>query len=142
VKLIISAGDSQSCQRLVLFHRFADEVEVRIMAAWRRAIGLAIESDDFAKLTSVARSRTEPASRVERARMLLAYQESASFFAVGQALGVHHQTVQRCVERALVYGPIEALEDRPRPGKEPSITAEAKAWLVALACQKPKEPVS
>jgi transposase len=112
------------------------------MAAWRRAIGLAIESDDLAKLTSIARSRTEPASRVERARMLLAYRESASFFAVGQALGVHHQTVQRCVERALVHGPIEALEDRPRPGKEPSITAEAKAWLVALACRKPNEPVS
>ena len=109
------------------------------MAAWRRAIGLTIESDDLAKLMLIARSRSEPASRVERARMLLAYRESASFFAVGQTLGVHHQTVQHCVERALVYGPLEALEDRPRPGKEPSITAEAKAWLVALACRKPKE---
>jgi hypothetical protein len=53
---------------------------------------------------------------------------------------VHHQTAQRCVERALVCGPIEALEDRPRPGKERSIPAEAKARLVALACHKPKEP--
>jgi hypothetical protein len=33
----------------------------------------------------------------------------------------------------------QPLEDRPRPGKEPTITAEAKAWLVSLACQKPKE---
>jgi hypothetical protein len=101
---------------------------------WREAHGgvaasdrLAIESDDLAKLMSIARSRSEPASRVERARMLLAYRKSASFFAVGQALGVHHQTVQRCVERAVVYGPIEALEDRPRPGKVPSITVEARA---------------
>ncbi|HME85587.1 MAG TPA: hypothetical protein VKG91_13830, partial [Roseiarcus sp.] len=55
--------------------------------------------------------------------MLLAYRKDPSFFAVGQALGVHHQTVQRCVERALALGPMAALDDRPRPGKEPTITA-------------------
>ncbi len=71
--------------------------------------------------------------------MLLAYREDPSFFAVGRALGVHHQTVQRCVERAVAYGPMAALDDRPRPGKEPTITAEAKAWLVSLACRKAKE---
>ena len=32
-----------------------------------------------------------------------------------------------------------ALDDRPRPGKEPTITPEAKAWLVSLACDKAKE---
>jgi transposase len=71
--------------------------------------------------------------------MLLAYREDPSFFAVAHALGVHHQTVQRCVERALAYGPMAALDDRPRSGKEPTITAEAKAWLVSLACRKAKE---
>jgi len=91
------------------------------------------------KLTSIARSRTEPASRVERARILLAYRKNPSFFAAGQALGVHHQTVQRCVERALAYGPIAALDDRARPGKDPTITPEAKAWLVSLACRKAKD---
>jgi len=71
--------------------------------------------------------------------MLLAYRESPSFYAVGQRLGAHHQTVQRCVERALAYGPFAALDDRPRPGKEPTITPEAKAWLLSLACEKAKE---
>jgi hypothetical protein len=42
---------------------------------------------------------------VERARILLTYREDPSFFAVGRALGLHHQTVQRCVERAVVEGP-------------------------------------
>src|SRR6266849_3061442 len=82
----------------------------------------------------LSRSRTEPASRVQRAQMLLAYRENPSFLAVGQRVGVHHQTVQRCVERALM-----ALDDRPRPGKEPTITPEAKAWLVSLACDKAKD---
>ena len=109
------------------------------MAGWRQAIELALSDADVTRLGAVARSRTEPASRVERARILLAYWEDRSFFAVAQAIGVHHQTVQRCVERALAYGPTVALDDRPRPGKEPTITAAAKAWVVDLACRKAKE---
>jgi transposase len=109
------------------------------MTAWRRVIELSIGDADVAKLTTIARSRTEPASRVERARILLSYREDPSFFAVARALGLHHQTVQRSIERALAYGPIAALDDRPRPGKEPKITAEAKAWLVSLACRKAKD---
>jgi transposase len=109
------------------------------MAAWRQAIELAIGEEDLAALGAMARSRTEPASRVERARMLLAYREDPSFFAVGQALGLHHQTVQRCVERAVAEGPMVALDDRPRGGREPTLTVEAKAWLVDLACRKAKD---
>src|SRR4029077_6452558 len=109
------------------------------MAGWRQAIELALSEEDVTRLGAVARSRTEPASRVERARILLAYWEDRSFFAVAQALGVHHQTVQRCVERARAYAQRGALDDRPRPGKEATITAAAKAWVVDLACRKAKE---
>jgi hypothetical protein len=106
------------------------------MAAWRRAIELSLGEADTAKLKSIAHSRTETASRVERARILLAYREDPSFFAVGRSLGLHHQTVQRCVERAVAEGPMAVLDDRPRPGREPTIILEAKAWLVSLACRK------
>ena len=109
------------------------------MAGWRQAFELAFSEEDVRKLNAVARSRTEAASRVERARMLLAYREDPSFYAVGRAVGVHHQTVQRCVERAVAYGAIAALDDLPRPGREPTITAEAKTWLTNLACRKAKE---
>jgi hypothetical protein len=96
-------------------------------------------SEEIEALTALSRSRTEPAGRVSRAAMLLAYHENLSFFAIGQRLGVHHQTVQRCVERALAYRALAALDDRPRPGKEPTITPEAKAWLVSLPCDKAKD---
>src|ERR1700746_1088035 len=109
------------------------------MAGWRRAVELAMSDEEIATLTTLSRSRIELASRVSRAQMLLAYRENPSFCAVGQRLGVHHQPVQRCVERALADGPLAALDDRPRPGKEPSITPEAKAWLVSLACDKAKD---
>src|SRR3979411_1902286 len=98
-----------------------------------------MQDGEIERFPALSRSRTEPASRVSRAQMLLAYRTKPSFCAVGQRVGVHHQTVQRCVERALGYGPLAAIEDRPRPGKEPVITPEAKAWLVSLACDKAKE---
>jgi transposase len=109
------------------------------VATWRRAVDLAMTEAEIATLAALSRSRTEPASRVSRAAMLLAYRENPSFFAVARRLGAHHQTVQRCVERAVAYGALAALDDRPRPGKEPVITPEAKAWLVSLACDKARE---
>src|ERR1700726_3921397 len=109
------------------------------MARWRQAIELAMSAGEIENLTTLSRSRSEQARRVQRARMLLAYRETPSFYAVGRSLGVHHQTVERCVERALAFGPLAALDDRPHPGKEPTITPEAKAWLVSLACDKAKE---
>jgi hypothetical protein len=86
------------------------------MAARRRAIELSLGEPHTATLRWIAHSRmTEPASRPERARILLACLEDPSFFAVGRSLGLHHhQTVQRCVQRAVAEGPMAALDDRPR----------------------------
>ena len=120
------------------FHE-TDHGTGNLLAGWRQAVALAMTGEEIEALTALSRSRTEPAGRVSRAAMLLGYREKPSFFAVGRRLGVHHQTVQRCVERAMAYGALAALDDRPRPGKEPTITPEAKAWLVSLACDKAKE---
>jgi hypothetical protein len=86
---------------------------------------LSLGDAEMAKLISIAQSLIDPARRVERTRVLLAYREDPSFFAVGR--GLHHQTVQRCVESAVAEGPVPALDDRPRPGREPTITPEGKA---------------
>jgi transposase len=107
-----------------------------MMAAPRRVIEISIGDDDLTRLESIARSRTEPACRVERARILLAYRADPSAYAVGEAMGVTHQTVLRCLGRAVRFGVMAALDDSPRPGKAPEITDDARAWLVALACQK------
>src|SRR3984885_11233304 len=109
------------------------------MATWRQALEVVMTHEDVARLVTISRSRTEQASRVQRAQMLLAYRENPSFFAIGRRVGVYHQAVHRCIERVLAYGPLMALDDRPSPGKEPVITPEAKAWLVSLACDKAKD---
>jgi len=123
---------------ILLFGDLLNETDW-IMAARRRVIELGFTQEDVAELTRLARSRTEPASRVERARMLLAYRETPSFYAVGRTIGVTHQTVERCVRRAEKLGVIVALDDSPRPGRERVITKEARTFVVDLACRKPKE---
>ena len=123
---------------ILLFGDLLNETDW-IMAARRRVIELGFTQEDVAELTRLARSRTEPASRVERARMLLAYRETPSFYAVGRTIGVTHQTVERCVRRAEKLGVIVALDDSPRPGRERVITEEARTFVVDLACRKPKE---
>jgi transposase len=109
------------------------------MAAPRRVVELSIDSDEVSLLESIARSRTEPAIRVGRARMLLAYRANPSSTAVGEQIGVMRHTVRRCVRRAQRLGAMAALDESPRPGKAPSITPEARAWLVSLACRKAKD---
>ena len=109
------------------------------MTAPRRVIALVSDEEQRLQLQMVARSRTEPASRVERAQIILAYLAEPSAYAVARAMGVTRQTVTRCLERAAELGVIEALDDRRRSGRDPTITPEARTWLVALACQKPKE---
>ena len=85
---------------------------LKAMAAWRRAIELSLGDADVERLRSIAQSRTEPASRVERARILLAYREDPSFFAVGRALGLHHQTAGLTwpqLNKRIVFGTRSAI---------------------------------
>src|SRR5436305_2141153 len=109
------------------------------VVAARRVIALPTDAEQRQRLLAISRSRTEPTGRVERARIILAYLQDPSAYAVARTIGVTQQTVTRCLEHAAELGVIAALDDRPRAGRDPVITAEAKTWLVALACRKAKE---
>jgi hypothetical protein len=63
------------------------------MAGWRHAIELAMNEEEVGQLGAISRSRTERASRVARAQMLLSYRETPSFFTVGRRLGF---IIRRC----------------------------------------------
>src|SRR5262247_2040601 len=109
------------------------------MVAARRIIALPVEREQRRALVEISRSRTEPANRVERARIILAYLAEPSAYAVARAMGVSQQTVTRCLQRAAELGVLAALDDRARTGRDARITAEAGTWLVGLACAKPTQ---
>src|SRR2546427_5171798 len=90
------------------------------VVAPRRMIALPTDAEQRQRLLEISRSRTEPTSRVERARIILAYLQDPSAYAVARSIGVTQQTVTRCLdlERAAELGVIEALDDRPRAGRD------------------------
>ena len=100
---------------------------------------LILSAEERADLDRVARSRTAPVRAVTRARVLTAYADGASCPTIARTLGIPLPTVMRGVKKALALGPRRALEDLPRAGRPPRITPEARAWIISLACQKPKD---
>ena len=108
------------------------------MVAKKRG-ALELADDARRELRAVARSRTEPVRRVERARMLLWYADGEKIAEIMRRLGTNRPKVERCVDKALSIGAVAALDDLPGRGRKREITEEARAWLVSLACRKPTE---
>jgi transposase len=94
------------------------------------------EERDF--LQRLSQSRTEEFRRVERARMLLHYADGASVTKIAKLLNATVPKTNRCIDKALDRGVKEALEEEQRSGRPVEITPEGRAWVVSLACQKPK----
>ena len=105
----------------------------------RKRPTLTITQEVNDKLEQISKSRTESATRIERAKMIIDYSKGVTISAIARKLLTNRPKVERCIDKALQLGALTALDDLPRPGKPPEITAEAKTWLVNLACQKPKE---
>lgn len=105
----------------------------------RRRPELKIDREVQNKLEQINKSRTESASRIERARILLEYARGGTVSAIARQLSTNRPKVERCIDKALQLGALTALDDLPRSGKPPEITPEARVWLINLACQKPKE---
>jgi len=105
----------------------------------RKRPDLVLTEEMKEELTRISLSRTEAVRRVERAKILLAYAQGDSISGIAHQLGTNRPKIERCVDKALQLGPLAALEDLPGRGKPPSITPEARAWVVSVACQKPKD---
>jgi transposase len=104
-----------------------------------RRAQLRLSSSEVAMLSALLQSRREPAGRVQRAAILLRYQAGSTVSEIARSLGTNRPRIERCVSKALALGVAQALADLPGRGRRPALTAAARAWVVSLACQKPKE---
>ncbi len=100
---------------------------------------LTMSPDVKNELATLSRSRTEPAQRVERAKVLLAYEAGKSISAIARMFKTNRPKVERCINKALQWGVLASLTDLPGRGKPRTITPEARTWVLSLACQKPRE---
>jgi transposase len=91
----------------------------------RVAIALSCTAEQRAELMTLARSRTEEARLVERAKIVLACLEGKRNDAVGRELGVRPNTVGLWRKRFAAAG-LAGLRDRVRPGKTPKYGADLR----------------
>lgn len=100
---------------------------------------LILNSEQRHALELVAQSRTRPQREVQRAQILLRYASGQTITSISHTLRVSRVAVYKWIDRALAVGVETALSDKHHRPKEPVITEEAKAWVVSLACTKPKD---
>jgi len=111
-------------------------------AGMARPVGrapLTLNPQQRSKLSELAGSRTAPQREVERAKVLLGYADGQTPTQIQRALGVSRPTIYKCIDKALAAGVMTGLRDRYHRPRAPQITDEAKAWVVSLACRKPKD---
>ena len=92
-----------------------------------------------AMIKELAGSRTAARREVERAKVLLGYADGKSITELQRQLGVGRPMIYKCVDKALAAGVQAGLKDKYHRPQEPEITDEAKAWVVSLACTRPKD---
>ena len=100
---------------------------------------LVLNDEQRSMLRERAGSRTAPQREVERAKVLLAYVEGKSPTQIQRMLGISRPTIYKCIDKALAAGPAAGLKDRYHRPYAPQINEAAKAWVIDLACRKPKD---
>src|SRR5712671_6189766 len=109
------------------------------MAGKSRRSKLTLTAEDLAKLELLARSRTVPKREAQRSEILLRYHAGENITGISRALQMTRVSVSKWVAKALAVGPAAALKDNYHRPKEPAIGDDAKAWVVHVACSKPKD---
>jgi transposase len=109
------------------------------MARQTARAALVLSGEHRTMLRDLAGSRTAAQREVERAKVLLAYADGNSPTAIQRALGVSRPTIYKCIDKALAAGVQMGLKDKYHRPHEPEISNESKAWVVSIACTKPKD---
>lgn len=100
---------------------------------------LILSETERTMLTELAASRTAAQREVERAKVLLAYADGKLPTEIQRLYGVSRPTIYKCIDKALAAGVSTGLKDRYHRAHAPQISDAAKAWVIDLACRKPKE---
>jgi transposase len=101
----------------------------------KRAIHLQLHEHDT--LIQLVSRGQHPVSVIKRAYILLHSSAGRPDEAIAEFLFCSEDTVRRTRLRYLSEGLEAALEDKPRPGREPVLNVQQEAYLIALTCSAP-----
>lgn len=100
---------------------------------------LVVNPTDLEKLVTISKSQTSPHREVKRAKILLQYMDGQTISGIARDLSTNRPLVERCINKAIAYGAITALKDLPGRGVKPTISDNAKSWVLSIACLPPGE---
>jgi len=100
---------------------------------------LILSPEQKEELARLSHARGSPAREVQRAQILCRFEAGETITQIARALKTSRPSVRKWVDKALAMGASAALKDTWHRPHAPVITEEAKAWVVHLACSKPKE---
>lgn len=109
------------------------------MAGKTKRAALLLTGDQKTMLKELSRSRTASAREIERAKVLIGYAEGNSIAELQRQTGGSRPTIYKCIDKALAAGVQMGLKDAYHRPHEPEISNEARAWVVNIACTKPKD---
>lgn len=109
------------------------------MAGKTRLPKLALTAEQLSELHQLSQSRTASVREVQRARILCRYHSGETITAIARAMAITRKSVRKWIDKALAMGAEAALKDAYHRPRAPVITEEARAWVIHLACSKPKE---
>ena len=89
-------------------------------------------------LQQLLRSGKHASRKLTRARILLQAAEGDTDQQIACTLKIGRVTVERTRQRFVEAG-LAALNEKPRPGKKPKLSAKAEARLIAEACSQAPE---
>ncbi|MBC8165417.1 MAG: helix-turn-helix domain-containing protein [Bryobacteraceae bacterium] len=100
---------------------------------------LVLTAEEKQHLDQLRQSRTAAIRDVQRAQILWRYQAGETVTQIAVALKTKRNSVIKWIDKALQMGVIAGMKDTPHMSREAVITDDAKAWVVHLACSKPKD---
>ncbi len=104
-----------------------------------KAKPLVLSSEDHKWLETIVRTRTLQAQVVTRARILLLKEAGDSVDVIAEKVDLNRNSVLLCLKKYKAGGVENAIYDAPGRGRNAQITDDEKAWIINVACQKPKE---
>lgn len=105
----------------------------------RKSSVINLTEEERKYLETKTRARTIQAQTANRARILLLKAEGCTIDDIADKVGINRKSVMLCLNKYKEGGVENALSDAPGRGRNAEITDEEKAWIINIACQKPRD---
>ena len=109
------------------------------MARKTKRAKLHLTDEQRIRLERLSKSRKAPLREVQRAKILLHYADEVPIAQIQRLVNVSRPTIYKCIDKALAAGIDAGLKDLYHRPFKPKIDEAAKAWVINLACTKPKD---